>query len=212
MRSTLIDEHFKRDEAELPGLGVKVPLPNGALFRDEGEVPSLLKSITRTQLILNGAIMSPRNTVIGGAMDRVLGPIVDNVAIMAASDAIQQKYPNLDLDHSIGYQLRHETDTGAVAYSIGKKRELEKSASIFTDGYNSGLMLDKLGQRKVLQQLLDQRSISLDSLELPLKDFADLAGVVALKKAQERGEKDINLPVFESREAVKDVLAKPFGF
>jgi hypothetical protein len=207
MKPTLIETHFQRGKVMLPGIDEEIDLPNGILFRNEGEVRSLIRSMAITRLILKGQILAP-----GSVSDKILDPLLNEVFIWLEKDKIRLKHPDSDLDNDLGYSLRHETGTGVVAYSIAIVKGLEKSKKQFALGHESGHAVDKLSQRHVIQQLLDQRGILLDSSQHQGEDFADIGGLLALKKLQERGEADIRLPVFKTRERVKDVLLKPFNF
>lgn len=191
-------------EVILPGIGEKVVLPERTWFRYDGEVKSLVGNLSRTEMILNGSIAHNRSLI-----ERVLEwPVI----------AAQQDFFEARVRHELpvvdalsAYCFEHWVNRGNSAYVIAKKEGLSPSMSIFADGHESGELLARLSRKDLMQQFLEQEGVSLDVRKYGGEEFADLGGLLALRKAINKGIQGIEIPSFKSRPAVKKEQVRAFG-
>lgn len=198
--------NLQQRTATLPGLGVEVDLPKGVLFRYDGEVDSIPNNLAKTDLIIKGKIREGH-----GEIAKLLNWPIDAMLIKQVADIWREKRP--EVDELAGYCNGHKIDDDILAYVIAKKKGLPLSKSIFADGHESGEFLTHIQKRELLQELLDREGIQLNALAYEGEDFADIAGLLALKKARDTmpdGSK-LELPVFRTRNQVLEELAKCFG-
>jgi hypothetical protein len=199
----LVERLFQKDEATLPGIGQTITLPQGVLLRDYGPVGSLSRAFAETKLILSGQRRSSE-----GFLDRHIGGALDRLSLRKGSAEAERKIPALATMDSYCYP--HDLN-GTRVYDTAKKRGLDPSASVFADGHRSGILLARLDQRKVLQDLLEQAGIQLDSSKFEGPKFANTAGLLALLKAERGGVENLRLPIFNTRDGIGKILAA-FGF
>jgi hypothetical protein len=200
----IVDDYFERGPMiELPGLKEQVKLPKNTWFRYDGEVGSLAQNIARTEAVILG-IISPNQS----RFERVIYWPIGFMALESGANEIRKQCPSID--NLAAYCNRHKIDDSKTAFVIAKKKGLNKSKSIFADGHESGELLAEIGQKKVMQDLLNKDKISLDASLYEGEDFADIGGLLALFKAIKNGETGIILPVFKTRRAVNKVLSAQF--
>lgn len=189
----------------LPGIEEAIKLPRAVWFRYDGAVPSIVDNIARTELIIKGFIDPDRTRI-----QRVLDWPLDKVQMMGARLSVQEKLPSLDELNA--YCYAHKIPGKLVrAYVIGKKQGLDLSKSLFADGHESGEFLDEIGQTRVLQEALDKENISLKVSDYKNEELADIGGLLAELKAARAGAKDIIIPTFRTRPAVRPEQVKAFG-
>ena len=206
IRVEKIREYFGTDRATvtLPGVDIKASLPPSTCLRYDGEVPSLAEHIALTELIIQGKI-EPKATL----WKKILYWAFDQSDMGDVVLKVREKLAGID--DLAAYCYSHKVD-GHNAFVIAKKRGLPRNASIFADGHESGEFLDETGQQHLLQEAVDDAGINLDVNQYQDEDFADIGGLLALLKAIRKGEKDIALPIFRTREQISQLSSKAFGF
>ncbi|KKP36554.1 MAG: hypothetical protein UR28_C0042G0024 [Candidatus Peregrinibacteria bacterium GW2011_GWF2_33_10] len=198
-----IEKYFNLDpNIILPGIDLKMVLPVNTLFRYDGEVPSLEQNFIRTELAIQGICDADRSL-----LRRILEYPMDMMCVVAIKDLLRKK--GLDLDSLEAYCYKHQIDRRTVAYVLAKKK-LERSNSIFADGHESGEFLDEIDRKDALQNIIIEEGINLDTTQYEGEDFADLAGLLALRLALKRGEQGITLPVFTVRRKMLDSFGQLF--
>lgn len=202
----LLDKHFPESgEIILPGLEEKLTLPWRAVYRYDGAVPSILRNVALSQLIARGDIGYS-----DGIGDRIWNAILDPMKMIMAQDTMLEKDP--DLLKLLGYCNEYRLYDGRRAYEIAIRKDLEPSKKIFANGHESGELINKIGARRALQGFLEKAGVDLNVAAFEGEDFADLGGLLALKKAAEKGVEGIELPIFLTKERVHKVVLAEFGF
>lgn len=188
----------------LPGIDMEVELPKRTWFKYDGEVSSLLENLAEAECRVRGVISPHKNR-----FERIIDAPLDYFARREAAAALLRADPGIiDL---AAYQRAYDVGSRTTAHVIAKKRGLERSKSVFADGHESGEFLQAAGLKNLLQSELDARGIRLKAADFSGEDYADIGGMIALRKAADEGCDGIALPVFRTRNAVLRVIAEQFG-
>ncbi len=201
-----LENYFQtQGEIELPGIGEKVALPRRVWFRYEGEVKSLVENLARTEMVILGQVELNR-----GMLQRVLDWPMEAVQRKVWCDMIRWMRP--DFDQITAYCHPHKVaEGGTCAYVIAKRSGLDLSKSIFADGHESGEFLTGIGRQLLMQEFLNNDNIDLDVFRYQGEEFADIGGLLALRKALQNGVQGIVLPTFKTRPALKAEQVEAFG-
>lgn len=186
----------------LPGIEEKFILPERALFRYDGEVNDLAGNIAQTELYIRRRVKQQLNGISG-----LIGSMFDHLIVESVRAQVLAKIPGLS--ETSAYCYKHHVDDSTSAFVIAKRKGMEPSRSVFADGHESGELLQKLRQHKTMQQLVEKANIDLDVRRFRGEDFADIGGMLALKKAIEKGKR-LEVPGFRHRPEVLPELRKAF--
>jgi hypothetical protein len=201
------DNYFELGpEIQLPGIERKMKLPRGFWYRYDSEVADLLENLARTELIMRGYIDVNRSR-----LQKILDWLPDQAFLSGAKSVFAEKFPHMDQLNA--YCFAHQVparNTRAVV--IAKKAGLDKSKSVFADGHESGELLIHMGQKHLMQEFLEEENVDLDSRQYQGEQFADLGGLLALRKAVRSEMKGVLVPEFRYRPAVLKEQREAFGF
>ncbi len=189
----------------LPGLEEAVSLPRRVWFRNDGAVSSLVENQVKTVMIIHGYIDLNRSRLRG-----VLEAPIDRLVAAAVGQMVLAEYP--DLRHTNGYCLRHDIPgTGEQAYVVAKRQGLDPTMDVFVDGHESGHFLERNALHSHLQSMLLREGVNLDAGAYSGEDFADIGGLLALRRAVRRGVKGLGMPVFKHRGPIRPEQAAAFA-
>jgi hypothetical protein len=192
----------------LPGLNMEHEVPSGVLLKDLGEVDSLKESFSEEMLRLKGIIRENRTLI-----DRVLGGLLNSFVLSNAKDVFEQSHP--DTDTLLGGCLSEKISPTVYAHILAVRRGLPENKRLFVKAHEASEYLQKLPNgMDELQAELDRRGIKLNCTSPSYKGepFADIGGLLALRKAVDSGVTGLTVPDFVSpRPWLKD-LQGYFGF
>jgi len=202
-----LSEHFHGVQriVELPGILTRLELPRNRWFRYDGDVDSLIANLAETECMIKGKIAPNKNR-----LERFIDAPVDYFA--RKDEVLNLRMARPDIDDLAAYHRHYPIGSRITAHVIAKKRGLEKSKSIFADGHESGEFLTAAGLKPILQSELDIHDIKIDTKSFEGEDFADIAGMMALRMAIDNGDTGIAVPVFRTRSCVLKVIRDAFGF
>jgi len=205
MRNQLENYFQTQGEVILPGIDEKVMLPRNVWFRYDGEVKSLLGNLVRTELIVHDFIDLNRSRVL-----EILEWPMNQLALSAAKSMMRTKKPGIDqmIAYCFPHQLPH---TSSMAYVIAKRKDLDRSKSIFADGHESGEFIREISAQRILQEALESENVNLDVTKFEGEDFADIGGLLALRRALRQGVPGLVLPTFKTRPALRWEQVEAFG-
>lgn len=186
----------------LPGIEEKFTLPQRTIFRYDGEVNDLAGNIAKTELYIRRSVKQQLNGVSG-----LIGAMFDHLIAESVRAQVLSTIPGLS--ETSAYCYKHHVDNSTSAFVIAKRRGMEPSRSVFADGHESGELLQKLRQHKTMQHLVEKANIDLDVRRFRGEDFADIGGMLALKKAIQKGKR-LEVPGFRHRPEVLPELRKAF--
>ena len=200
-----LDTYFTTSgEVILPGIEEKLVLPKKTWFRYDGEVKSLAANLAKTELILRGMLGLNRSWV-----ERIMDWPMDVFQQEMAEEMVKSRVPYIDV--TTAYCFPHVVKReNAQAYVIAKKRGLSVSRGLFADGHESGEFLQHLARQDLLQQYLEEEGVSLDVRKYEKEEFADIGGLLALRKAVKRGVQEVMVPTFSGRPAVLEEQRRGF--
>lgn len=201
-----LEQYFQTvGKVNLPGIDEEIGLPDGVWFRYDGEVPSLAGNLARTELIIKGMLELNRSRLM-----EILEWPMDMVAQVVAESKIREKIK--DIDKITAYCFPHLADFGLIrAYVIARKGGLNESRGLFADGHESGEFLQAVSAQKIMQGYLDREGVGLNVKSYRGEEFADLGGLLALRKSIARGVPGILVPEFKTRPPVLPEQVKAFG-
>ncbi len=184
----------------LPGLEEKIALPPKTLFRFDPEVPSLAENLAKTELEIKELQAIPEDCSID-----LLEKARRWMMVKIISAQVREKIR--DIDRLAGYCFSHRISDSRQAHVIAVRSGLDYSKKIFACGHESGELITKLKQPLIMQALIDKANIDLDTGRYSGEEFADIGGMLALKKAAVRGE-HVAVPAFNHRPPVLPELQK----
>jgi len=185
----------------LPGIDETIQLPRRVWFRYDGEVPSLVQNVAETGLIISGRIDQNRSRI-----QRLL----DWPVIAVAKEVVRQKIPNIDNSAALCHS--HDVHNGRIrAYVIAKMQGLKLSDGVFADGHESGEFLQSTKMQQALQDALEQENVKLNTLLYDGEDFANIGGLLALRRGAQKGMEISRIPTFKGLPDVLPEQVKAFG-
>jgi hypothetical protein len=190
----------------LPGMDVRMKLPRHVWYRYDGEVKSLVGNLAKTEMIILGELDLNRGLIL-----KTLEWPWDRFRQKVWSGLILGYRP--DYKDLTAYCHPHKVDNNGRthAYVIAKRQGLEPSRSIFADGHESGEFLDEIKARNVMQEALEREKVELNSNLYEKEQFADLGGLLALRKAVRKGIRGLHIPAFQHRDQILPEQQKAFG-
>jgi len=238
-----IREYFGADKetgrlpktAQLPGLGAEVELREDILFKDAGEVPSLVDQLKATERVIRVSNLEDLDAIQqggrAGIMDTLFGQafsqFMKKIQLHGIGSDIENRGRYQDFSYLMGYCYGHQLEDqdsrsgngkkrkydGPIGYVIAKLQGLDESKSTFVDGHSSAGILKALNRPDVLASLLEEYGIDLDLSTIPKEEIPDAAGLLALRKANDTKSKDesrLVLPTFSKRPPISPKLAERF--
>jgi hypothetical protein len=201
-----LSEYFHGDQrvVTLPGIKTELELPRRIWFRYDGEVDSLIKHLAETQCVLKGKIPPKQSW-----LDHIIDSYKDYFA--KQDEALNLRLVKPDVKDLAAYHRHYPVGSGTYAHVIATKSGLKKSKRIFAEGHEAVEFLMAARLRSLLQRELDIQGIKLDSKSFEGEDFADIGGMLALRRAIDEEETEIVVPAFRTRNSVLKVISDAFG-
>jgi hypothetical protein len=200
--------HGPREIITLPGLDMEHEVPSGVLLKDLGVVPSLKRSFSEEVLRLRGIIGGTRTL-----LDRVLGGVLDKFAVFGGEQSIQDICP--DIDTLLGCCLSEKVSPTTYAHMLAVRKGLPENKRRFAHAHEWGEYLQTINKGPYeLQAELDRRGIRLNCTSPSYRGepFADMAGLLALRKAADSGVTGLTVPKFVNPRPWLRDLQGHFGF
>jgi hypothetical protein len=200
--------HGPMEIITLPGLDMEHEIPSGVRLKDLGEVSSLKRSFTEEVLRLRGIIGGTRTL-----LDRVLGGVLDKFAIFGGEQSIQDICP--DIDTLLGCCLSEKISPTTYAHMLAVRKGLPENKRRFAEAHEASEYLQKTKKgMDELQAELDRRGIRLNCTSPSYRGepFADIGGLLALRKAADSGVTGLTVPDFVNPRPWLKELQGDFGF
>jgi hypothetical protein len=199
----------------LPGIKIEHKVPKGMYLKDLGEVTSLKKAVAVERLRLMAIIRENRTL-----MEKTLGRLLDSVVIFGEECAITSPGNWPDIDEMNSGCFATDISGSRKVHVLAVKKGLEESEKLFAQGRASCEYLDGIHAKDALRVELDIRGINLkpdqwtkeihDDTGCPREIFADIGGLLALRKAQDDDVPGIHVPQFSGMRPWIDDLRMKF--